>query len=193
MTRCSKNLDSHLKPYLCKDEGCRDLKFSSNACLFRHEREAHSMHGHGENLCKFRNCERAQPGNGFPRRWNLGDHMKRVHGHDASMDEIPDDSHKSVHSTRRRKGASQVEMTQTKSQDSSRVKPRPTLLSRERQQPSENSQFYLDGMATDPMDCFEPMGNQMSDLEYPLMSAFAQPECQFQAGNSSYFSYVRPY
>lgn len=39
------------------------------------------MHGHGEkpHLCHFPDCERAAPGNGFPRRWNLGDHMKRVH------------------------------------------------------------------------------------------------------------------
>ena len=39
------------------------------------------MHGHGEkpHLCHFADCERSQPGNGFPRRWNLGDHMKRVH------------------------------------------------------------------------------------------------------------------
>ena len=39
------------------------------------------MHGHGEkpHLCHFPDCERSTPGNGFPRRWNLGDHMKRVH------------------------------------------------------------------------------------------------------------------
>ena len=39
------------------------------------------MHGHGEkpHLCYFPECERSQPGNGFPRRWNLGDHMKRMH------------------------------------------------------------------------------------------------------------------
>jgi hypothetical protein len=39
------------------------------------------MHGHSENpnLCHFSSCERSIPGNGFPRRWNLRDHMKRVH------------------------------------------------------------------------------------------------------------------
>ena len=39
------------------------------------------MHGHGAkpHLCYFKNCERAQEDNGFPRRWNLFDHMKRVH------------------------------------------------------------------------------------------------------------------
>lgn len=39
------------------------------------------MHGHGDKpfLCKYEGCERGVTGNGFPRRWNLYDHMKRVH------------------------------------------------------------------------------------------------------------------
>ena len=39
------------------------------------------MHGHGEkpHLCSFPDCDRSVLGNGFPRRWNLFDHMKRVH------------------------------------------------------------------------------------------------------------------
>ncbi|KAJ5153491.1 uncharacterized protein N7482_009969 [Penicillium canariense] len=84
----SKYLDSHLKPYRCKHVSCVDnqLRFSSNACLFRHEREAHGMHGHGEcpHLCLFEGCERSVPGFGFPRRWNLHDHMKRVHDYTSS-------------------------------------------------------------------------------------------------------------
>lgn len=41
------------------------------------------MHGHGErpHLCFYPGCERGIPGNGFPRRYNLFDHMKRVHDH----------------------------------------------------------------------------------------------------------------
>lgn len=41
------------------------------------------MHGHGDrpHLCSFTGCERSIPGNGFPRRYNLFDHMKRVHGY----------------------------------------------------------------------------------------------------------------
>jgi Ring finger domain len=60
---------------------CQEKVFSSNACLFRHEREAHGLHEHGENpnLCWVSACERAKPGYGFPRKWNLGDHMMRVH------------------------------------------------------------------------------------------------------------------
>lgn len=62
-------------------EGCAESQFSSAACRLRHEREAHGMHGHGERpyMCKFEGCDRASYGNGFPRRWNLNDHMKRVH------------------------------------------------------------------------------------------------------------------
>lgn len=30
-------------------------------------------------MCKFADCDRARDGNGFPRRWNQRDHMKRVH------------------------------------------------------------------------------------------------------------------
>ncbi|KAK5040235.1 hypothetical protein LTS07_000732 [Exophiala sideris] len=90
----NKYLDSHLKPYRCKfatERGeCEDARFSSNACLFRHEREAHGLHNHGLNpfMCKFRDCERSRDGNGFPRRWNQRDHMKRVH------DYVEDDSPK---------------------------------------------------------------------------------------------------
>ncbi|KAL8709562.1 MAG: hypothetical protein Q9220_005654 [cf. Caloplaca sp. 1 TL-2023] len=78
-----KHLDSHLKPYRCKLSGCSTLAFSSTACLLRHEREAHGMHGHGDkpHLCTYQDCERSILGNGFPRRWNLFDHMRRVHNY----------------------------------------------------------------------------------------------------------------
>lgn len=41
------------------------------------------MHGHGDrpHLCFYTGCERGLSGNGFPRRYNLFDHMKRVHDH----------------------------------------------------------------------------------------------------------------
>lgn len=79
----SKFIDSHLKPFRCKVEACAKQEFSSTACLLRHEREAHGMHGHGDrpHLCFYAGCERGVPGNGFPRRYNLFDHMKRVHDH----------------------------------------------------------------------------------------------------------------
>ncbi|KAG0645373.1 zinc finger protein [Hyphodiscus hymeniophilus] len=76
-----KFVDSHLKPYRCKVHACENSRFSSTACLLRHEREAHAMHGHGDKpyLCTYEGCERRVAGNGFPRHWNLRDHMKRVH------------------------------------------------------------------------------------------------------------------
>lgn len=82
----SKFIDSHLKPFRCKIEACSKQEFSSTACLLRHEREAHGMHGHGErpHLCFYPGCERGLSGNGFPRRYNLYDHMKRVHDHKDS-------------------------------------------------------------------------------------------------------------
>ena len=44
------------------------------------------MHGHGDkpHVCYFSECDRSFPGNGFPRRWNLFDHMKRVHDYTGS-------------------------------------------------------------------------------------------------------------
>ena len=74
-----------MKPFRCKHSTCHEVQFSSTACLLRHEREAHGMHGHGSkpNLCLYADCERSQPGNGFPRRYNLYDHMRRVHDYNG--------------------------------------------------------------------------------------------------------------
>ncbi|KAK8007153.1 hypothetical protein PG989_001143, partial [Apiospora arundinis] len=76
-----KFVDSHLKPYRCKVDSCQNLRFSSTACLLRHEREAHAMHGHGDKpyACTYEDCSRSLPENGFSRNWNLKDHMRRVH------------------------------------------------------------------------------------------------------------------
>ncbi|OCK84993.1 hypothetical protein K432DRAFT_77345 [Lepidopterella palustris CBS 459.81] len=81
-----KYVDSHLRPFRCKVQSCVGVQFSSTACLLRHEREAHGMHGHGSkpHLCTYPDCERSMPGNGFPRRYNLFDHMKRVHDYTGS-------------------------------------------------------------------------------------------------------------
>jgi hypothetical protein len=118
-----------LKPYQCRHADCRELKFSSNACLFRHEREAHGMHAYGKNphRCHFTGCERAIEG--FPRRWNLYDHMRRVHKYDASqfMDSNEDYSDYEVPS--KRKGSGAPSSTQMKRTSSSQAKARATSAS----------------------------------------------------------------
>ncbi|KIW00244.1 hypothetical protein, variant [Verruconis gallopava] len=75
-----KYIDSHIKPFRCRHSKCADLQFSSTACLLRHEREAHEMHGHEESLCEYPPCNRSVPGNGFRRSYNCKDHMTRCHG-----------------------------------------------------------------------------------------------------------------
>lgn len=50
------------------------------------------MHGHGDKpyLCPHPECDRAQIGFGFPRQWNLKDHMRRVHHDDGTqLDRMP--------------------------------------------------------------------------------------------------------
>lgn len=48
------------------------------------------MHGHQAYNCTYKGCERSQEGKGFPRAWNLKDHMRRVHndhGNGATQDQ----------------------------------------------------------------------------------------------------------
>ncbi|KAK4162415.1 hypothetical protein QBC43DRAFT_79063 [Cladorrhinum sp. PSN259] len=59
------------------------------------------MHGHGENpyLCTYKGCERSVSGHGFPRQWNLRDHMRRVHnGNDAEEKQSSEASDKANNS-----------------------------------------------------------------------------------------------
>lgn len=52
------------------------------------------MHGHGArpNLCHYADCERSAPGQGFPRRYNLFDHMRRVHGWQGDKEDVSADA-----------------------------------------------------------------------------------------------------
>ncbi|KFY76489.1 hypothetical protein V499_03911 [Pseudogymnoascus sp. VKM F-103] len=133
-----KCVDSHLKPYRCKVQSCGETRFSSTACLLRHEREAHAMHGHGEKpfLCTAENCDRAILGNGFPRHWNLRDHMKRVHN---TVPE-PTDSDQPTRLPRKRKTSSVDGKMRKKNSASSPPKdiPAPQPVNNE---PSPEDQF----------------------------------------------------
>lgn len=55
------------------------------------------MHGHGDKpyLCSYEGCDRAVPGCGFPRNWNLRDHMRRVHNDNGSSLNMSAASHSS--------------------------------------------------------------------------------------------------
>lgn len=125
-----KFVDSHLKPYRCKITSCENARFSSTACLLRHEREAHAMHGHGDKpyLCTYEGCDRAVPGNGFPRNWNLKDHMRRVHNDNGSsvgapstspVSQVVSQSHKDSKS-RKRKSKDLSEIVSSSRRQSSR-------------------------------------------------------------------------
>ncbi|KAL2270347.1 hypothetical protein VTJ83DRAFT_2531 [Remersonia thermophila] len=106
-----KFVDSHLKPYRCKVDGCENARFSSTACLLRHEREAHAMHGHGEKpyRCTYEGCERSIPGHGFPRQWNLRDHMRRVHNDNGAAQPSSPPASGAATSTRGRKRKSDTQ------------------------------------------------------------------------------------
>lgn len=60
------------------------------------------MHGHGTKPypCTYKGCDRAAPGNGFPRKWNLHDHMQRVHN---AAPPPEDDARKESLKSRKRK------------------------------------------------------------------------------------------
>ncbi|KAG7436173.1 hypothetical protein Forpi1262_v003286 [Fusarium oxysporum f. sp. raphani] len=120
-----KFVDSHLKPYRCKAESCEGARFSSTACLLRHEREAHGLHGHGDKpfLCVYEGCERAVPGNGFPRQWNLRDHMKRVHNDHGSSSGSPTTG--SAQPAKGRKRKTETAETQTSHSRKATVKSMP--------------------------------------------------------------------
>ncbi|KAK5664070.1 hypothetical protein OQA88_284 [Cercophora sp. LCS_1] len=139
-----KFVDSHLKPYRCKVEGCQNARFSSTACLLRHEREAHAMHGHGEKpyLCTYEGCERSQPGHGFPRQWNLRDHMRRVHNDNGTTTQAasPPPSGATT-STRGRKRKNEVQDKPAQEKSSSRKSSKAALEAAKAAEAQSNAEW----------------------------------------------------
>lgn len=67
--------DSSSKLLRCKIEKCKRISFSTKDTLSRHERQ---VHGTSRHLCPNASCERFL--RGFSQRYNLKDHIRRVHG-----------------------------------------------------------------------------------------------------------------
>ncbi|EOA82686.1 uncharacterized protein SETTUDRAFT_66774, partial [Exserohilum turcica Et28A] len=77
----NKHMDKHDRPYKCNDKGCEKLQgFTYSGGLLRHEREVHGMHGSAKNslFCPSPDCKRSS-GDGFTRKENLAEHLRRVH------------------------------------------------------------------------------------------------------------------
>lgn len=68
--------------YSCWVSTCEERSFPSITSVQQHLREAHGM-------CVDEDCYRSFGGNGFPMRWNLLDHMKRVHHVTSLTSDIP--------------------------------------------------------------------------------------------------------
>jgi hypothetical protein len=184
----SKYLDSHLKPYQCKHADCRELKFSSNACLFRHEREAHGMHFYGKNphRCCFAGCDRAIEG--FPRRWNLRDHMRRVHKYDAQALDSKEDS-SDYEAPTKRKGSGAPMSCQMKRTSSSMEKARAASAnySRENDRTLNSNPKAREARAQrmKQIENFVPVSQRTMNLA----NGFSSEPQQFPCGNAPGMSY----
>ena len=73
-------MDKHTRPYTCEEEGCESRGFTYSGGLHRHQREVHNQHGgpKARCMCPYQDCKRST-GQGFSRRENLQEHIRRVH------------------------------------------------------------------------------------------------------------------
>ncbi|KZF23629.1 hypothetical protein L228DRAFT_121156 [Xylona heveae TC161] len=122
------------------------------------------MHGHGEkpHLCSYEGCDRSVPGNGFPRRWNLYDHMKRVHDYkgpsstgSTSPAASPVSGHASnvqLQASRKRKGASSV--------DAHVVKRSKSVSSRDSRPSTPAMAVHLEALQTEEVRHLKEMEDQ---------------------------------
>ncbi|KIW77339.1 hypothetical protein Z517_09785 [Fonsecaea pedrosoi CBS 271.37] len=178
----NKYVDSHLRPYRCRFTDrpeCEDLRFSSNACLLRHEREAHGEHNHGVNpyLCKFPDCDRAREGNGFPRRWNQRDHMKRVHQYEEP-EPLPKKS-SATQSQNKRKKPTSVPMRRSNSSTLSKVHAmaNAAIQTQNYGQAITRAQYVAPGaytIQTQDYDAMMPQTVSMDDVQFSPTTAISR-------------------
>jgi len=84
-------MDKHDRPYKCLQRGCEKLQgFTYSGGLLRHEREVHKMHGGARKplFCPYPDCKRSS-GDGFTRKENLQEHIRRVHRRSSTADGVP--------------------------------------------------------------------------------------------------------
>ena len=78
-------MDKHRRPYVCEEPGCENLRgFTYSGGLHRHQREVHRQHGgpRAKCFCPHKDCKRST-GEGFTRKENLAEHLRRVHRNDS--------------------------------------------------------------------------------------------------------------
>lgn len=118
------------------------------------------MHGHGDrpHLCYYTGCERGIPGNGFPRRYNLFDHMKRVHDHKEDLRA----------GTRSPIVASPLDRKAAASRK--RKASEPTSL-----EPAAQRQRIMSTSAPQPQSAPVPQAYAHQPTEYPTQPVYAMP------------------
>lgn len=70
-------MDKHVRPYKCTISNCKAKEFSNAGDLKRHQASIHTS-GNRKFHCSVVRCSRRR--NGFKRKDNLSEHLRRVHG-----------------------------------------------------------------------------------------------------------------
>jgi hypothetical protein len=84
-------MDKHTRPYVCREPGCEKIRgFTYSGGLLRHQREVHNQHGgpKAPRFCPHQDCKRST-GQGFSRKENLNEHLRRVHRGAGIEDSTP--------------------------------------------------------------------------------------------------------
>jgi hypothetical protein len=74
LTHFRKHKAKHSKPYICQVPNCKHTRFGDKGGLDRHTREVRGSQTH---CCPITSCKRYV--RGFPRKYNLVEHLKRCH------------------------------------------------------------------------------------------------------------------